>query len=696
MVEKLVTIILACLLIAYLAVVGYAFRGYYFTIHDPHYWQERYSQSQWQFPISPRVLGDDGLYLAQGDLLIQGKDPTLYNPEVPPVGKYLIGLTTHTLHNGPILGFIVSSAVILIFYWVCFLLFRSTLFSLTLTLLLAVDPLFTDQFHLTMMDSLQLLFFLLTVLCLVYYSRNKNLWSLLAAAATLSLAAGTKVPVLAFPLALFITLYLLAKRNVHSALLFILTFAAFYVLPYIQYFRLGHSLREWISVQSFMAKTYLMSKLEAPKGVLFTSLLFNRTASLFTGERQTASFFSLAWPFLTLAGLLGAIRLFFTKYLAFLFISTYVLLFIIIFSWLPFWQRYLVTLLPFFILSLGYLLHPFYLAYRTVVVIGLCFVIGLHILPTSKVLFPTPESTVRQFLYDWEHGFFADMYQHIDSTTTHSLTRDAFTTMGLTVFTNLQIETITASIAATPEWRTRERIQNIPVRITYVTRHLGPLSHTTDVPIIYEQGRWKIAWDWSLLLPHFQPQATISTVVHRARRGTLYDTKGRILAQDIQSAEITILPTQLVPHQESSLSTLIAELLGSPIEPFEVHHRYAFNRLMNYAVPIGVPVQPLTNSQINHLLTFSGIQLQPAFIRTYPNGYSDTIGTLTNTTYLECCSRLYSASNYRGMSGYEQRYDTQLSGQNGGSISMIYPNGATVVLLSRPKQDGEHIRIDSE
>ena len=55
--------------------------------YDVSYWKDRFEHSQWQLPLSKRIIGDDGLYAYAGYKLISGSDPAVISPEVPPVGN---------------------------------------------------------------------------------------------------------------------------------------------------------------------------------------------------------------------------------------------------------------------------------------------------------------------------------------------------------------------------------------------------------------------------------------------------------------------------------------------------------------------------------------------------------------------------------------------------------------------------------
>src|SRR5690349_2806181 len=68
-------------------------RWVYLIPTDWAHLQDRFGNSQWRIPNSSRVISDSELYQVAGKELVEGEDPFLINPEVPPVAKYIYGFT---------------------------------------------------------------------------------------------------------------------------------------------------------------------------------------------------------------------------------------------------------------------------------------------------------------------------------------------------------------------------------------------------------------------------------------------------------------------------------------------------------------------------------------------------------------------------------------------------------------------------
>ena len=149
------------LLVFYLGLNFYQHRAIFNQPFDQVYWQERFDTSQWRLPLSKRIIGDDGLYLHVGNQLIKGADPTLLNPEHPPLAKYLIGFSILLFNNGHPYGAITYVLILLAFFFLAKEVFNNKIAALAATTILAFDPLLTSQFSRTMLDNTQLLFLLI-------------------------------------------------------------------------------------------------------------------------------------------------------------------------------------------------------------------------------------------------------------------------------------------------------------------------------------------------------------------------------------------------------------------------------------------------------------------------------------------------------------------------------------------------------
>lgn len=660
-------------LLAFFAVILFSHRGLFFSKFDEPYWKDKFEHSQWKLPLSQRTLGDDGLYLYEGYRLIHGADPSLLNAEVPPLGKYLIGASVVLFNNGHIYGLLIYLVSLLLFFLLAVRLFPPTI-AIALAGLFALDPLLTRQAALTMLDGLQMVFLLLFFLLL-----RKRAHAILLGAA-LGLFAETKFGVLAPALAVIGAIYL---RNWHGIFFFFASAAAAYLLPYIQYFLLGHSLVDWLQTQKWIVWFYAHNNLTPTFGSSLVALLVGYTQNIYSRAWQPISEWSPVWSVVTIATI-AAIRKIWRP--AAVFVAAVFAFYLI----LPFWTRYLLLLLPFLYLGFGWFLEK---VPKKIAPLLLAVLLSLNAVASLRVLFPTPETAVRQFVYEWEHGFFQDMYESITIDKRDKLTRDEFRRIGLTAYHEAEIESVQVSLGTT-RWSHASSAQSIPFTATYRTRNLGEFTHAGSLPVIREEGRWRVDWDWELLFEDFAPGRAFVTTIVPGRRGSIVGGDKQAVSYDFPSLRIQIVPGEVDPAREEAMLSFIEDLFAKNVTAVAFHQRYVGNSLPDLPIAVAILGTPPTAEERSKLLSFPGVQLVPAPGRFQGKSNLTNVGFVANTAYGECCSSLYSTTNYDGFEGLEKEFNPTLKGTNGGTLTLTDPDGSVVrTIIQREKQDGRDVDL---
>ena len=674
-------------LLIYLALVVYTNRAIFFSSFDSAYWKDKFEHSQWVLPLSVRTIGDDGLYLWVGYRLIHGADPTLINAEAPPLGKYLIGSSIQLFDNGYVYGFLSTSLILILSFALSQALLRNRFLALGITALIATDPLITSQFPLTMLDSIQAVFFLLFLWMLVRTGkRNARLLPLLAGV-TLGLFSETKFPILTPFFTLLGTAYIwMTYRSVLPIIWFGCGIAAGYILPYVPYFLMGHSLLDWLRVQKWIISFYRHARLTPTWGSALANLLVGKSQNIFSREWTTASHWSLAWTGITLASILGGIRSLKSKNIRWMLVTSIALTTIVIYDVVPFWTRYFVLLLPLLYLIAASVIAPLSKKLQvSIIALFLC----CNVTASIPILFPTPEATVNQIAYNWEHMFFQDMYKDITKNRQTRWDSIDFRTFAMTTFADAQIESIGMRVTPTT-WQRFVPRQMMHVAVTYYTRNLGPFTEEHDIPLVEEDGRWRVPWDWSMMIHDLTVNRRLRTTIEPARRGGLLASDGAAIAEDVPSDMIWVTQKAINPRQEAIMLKYLEGIFDGKIAAVYIHQRIYGNALTTIPIAIGVPPLPLTPMQRKTLAAFPGITLTPALGRFNHGSAIFDVGGVINTQFTECCSRLYTTTTYGGQSGAELEKNSILKGINGGALVMTDEKGNIVrTLLEVNKKDGQ-------
>lgn len=657
--------ILALILFFHLALILYTNRALYFSRFDEPYWRDKYEHSQWKLPLSVRTLGDDGLYLYEGYRLIRGGDPTLLNAEVPPLGKYLIGLGILVFGNGHWYGLVVNALVLVTFFALSKSLLKNTLSALIVTTLVVLDPLITSQFPLTMLDSLQLLFLLLTF----YFIFQKQF---ILAGVAFGLFSETKFPILGPPIALLAALTVKQKKPI---VLFFLAAATAYVLPYAHYFAIGHNFFDFLRVQKWIATFYANANLTPNVGSSITALLTGWYQNLFTKAWVHAPEWSPVWTIITPLAALSALRSLRGTWLP---VAGFTLFSLVFFAIIPFWTRYLVLPLPFFYLMAARLLRSLPLS---------IVLILTNLVVTLGILFPTPSRMLTQFSYNWRYGFFHDIYEDL-AKDKKAQGREEFRKLGQQFFSQAEIE------GATVEFDTKKLSrfaspQSIPTKVTYFTRHLGSFTEEKTIQVVKENGQWKVPWEWNYLVRELTQNSVLETTVSQARRGSILASDKTPLAEDFPSVMIWATPGLLDKSKEEELLRLLWNLFDQDIAHIAFHQRIVGNTQPDIPIPLGV-----LYTAPDDLAKFPGITFTPHLGRRYRQSNIVTVGSVINSSYFECCSWLYTTTTYDGIDGIEKERNSELKGINGGTLVIKDTNGTIIrTILDIQKQEGKDVQL---
>ena len=680
--------ILFFLLCVYLGFVVYANRALLFSRFDAAYWKDKYDQSQWKLPLSQRTIGDDGLYLYEGYQLVHGGDPSLSNAEVPPLGKYLIGSAITIFGNGYVYGFIVTTLTLVATYLIGLSVLGSAVPALAVVLLLATDPLITNQYTLTMMDALQALFLALS-LSIVFRVKNEQGWTALLAGVMVGLFSGTKIAILTPVIVMAEGVYLfIMTRRVKTLVLFACGIIAGYLLPYIPYFFLGHSVVDWLKLQKWVIAFYRHSNLTPTWASALTTLIAGRYQDIFSRSWRSAGEWTPVWGVLLLSAVSGVAQWLKGANKNKERGSLFALLFLplILLSLVPFWTRYLVAILPMLYLSGGLFLSK--LPKRTAATVFVIF-LCINISASWHILFPSPQASVQQFTYQLEHRLFTDIYEDVTNETKSTVSRQQFVSFGLNTLMDGEIEYIHVEPKALKKISASQ--YTFFADVSYGTEQFGTFTRSIAVSFIREDNRWRIPWTWSMLLSGLSQTHRIRTTVIPAKRGSIIGSDKKPLAEDVLGYRVSVIPERVQHSEEDALLSILETLFDGSLPKVALHQRIFGNTLPARAVPIGVIPHAKTDLNIQRLLTFSGVTLTDAYTRlTYPNHVVD-IGELKNSTFSECCSRLYSTTNYDGVSGSEKKLNSILKGYAGGSVTLLDERGTIIdTYISREAKNGEN------
>lgn len=356
--DLILSTFLVSISISYLFFVVFQNRYFFNAPFNFKVYEKKYNQSQWVIPNSKNPISDEDLYTYAGYKYIKGLNPILLNPEAPPLGKYLIGLSILLFNNQRVVSLIISIFSLLLIFLLIYINISSIAAASLAVFFTSINTLFADQFiHSPQLDIFQLFFLLLFSLFFTIFQKLKNYKYLFFAGFFFGGFISIKFFLMYFSLinASLIIYYFFKKQTIKKALTQIVIINGIgliiYVLTYFRYFILGGTIRSFLGTQKWIVLFYSSSQIDITKllGNYLSLIFFNRWRFWIEGYPTIHyQYWSMLWPIIFVLGLFSVYKLIKDKKtvknnLVF-FIVSFILVYNILLFITPVYPRYLLLL----------------------------------------------------------------------------------------------------------------------------------------------------------------------------------------------------------------------------------------------------------------------------------------------------------------------------------------------------------------
>jgi hypothetical protein len=685
--------LLACII--QLVQITYFKRGLFTEKYDVGYWKDRFEHSQWAIPLSKRIIGDDGLFAYIGYGLVNGGSISGFDSEVPPLGKYFIGLSIKIFNNPLYYSILFGLGSLVLFYKLGIRMFKDKSSSLFAVSILFLDPLLFSQFWQSTLDVCQLFFLLAHVLSVAHLANiktktgNKHIFYALISGIFLGLFAQVKYPIL-LPLIFVIeSIFFILKRTKKEYCMYIAGIGLAILTVNIKFFIDGNPMIDFFGFQKYILSFYLRSQLTVHNGAILQMLFLGNFPSLSGGELVRVNEWWIMWPIISVTGILASILFILKKNISLIWkgFGLFILGSLFILTIIPSYPRYLVIILPFFYLVTIKLTQSFSNEIKIILCISLLLFGSIN---SFFFLLPRSDVFLNGLYYSLSHQYFHDVYQEdIGNMADLNLTRDQFRyiankTLGDAGVKEIDIKELNKNI---PMFSTEGEVK---IGVTYKTQDLGSFYEEKTIKLVQKNGEWKIIWDWNTILNGFKPGYKLDSQIILGKRGCIVNKNGVNLAEDSVGYLLSVNPEKIdLKKEQIMLKTFSLYGFRSGVN---FQNAYLENVLPNSYVPIFTTSVSISQKDKDKLLSHSGIILTPyrsrVFIDIDPK-------SMKNTFYQECCTRIYSSYNYHGINGPEKEFDKILWGYSGGKILMKDNKGTIIrVVFAKDKKDGKDVTLN--
>lgn len=326
----------------------------------------------------------------------------------------------------------------------------------------------------------------------------------------------------------------------------------------------------------------------------------------------------------------------------------------------------------------------------------------------------TAAETMDEYIAALNNGAYDEMYELLDEESQKETDQETFTERNKNIYEGIEASNITVEITDEgSENRTSEQTtQNLTYQMKMDTM-AGELSFT-QTATFHKSGRegYRLSWNDSLIFPHLLATDKIRVETLDAKRGSIYDRNGILLAGEGVVSSVGLVPGKMSEDPSADLEKL-AELLDTTVE--SIQNRLSASWVQEDSfVPIreikksGLDMEVLGKAELNEpsedslegqLLAIPGVMITDASERVYPLGEAAAhlVGYVQNITAEELEEHEgegYTANSVIGKSGAESLYEEELRGSAGCQIMMVDEEGQQKELILRKEAvDGTDITL---
>ncbi len=313
--------------------------------------------------------------------------------------------------------------------------------------------------------------------------------------------------------------------------------------------------------------------------------------------------------------------------------------------------------------------------------------------PTAEPL-PTPnlppaDEVAFAFVQAWERGDYAAMYSLLSSTAQEQVSEDLFTGWYLRVAEEAALLAVRPQILAAYQPGPQAEVS---FAVTFQTALVGDFQIQNQMPLVFEEGRWRVDWSPALIVPQLSDETFVRFTTWAPSRGNIYDRNGLGLAVQGELVEVGVVPGQI--EDEAVLLAQLSAVLGE--SPADLQARYA-DAQPHWYVPLGRISTAGAQAHYDILSAMPGVEMREAWTRSYrpeiiaPHVVG-IVGPIPSEDVDLWRAQGYSGDEMVGWMGLERWGEPYLAGERGGRLEILTNKGQLVaVLAEKPSRESSSL-----
>ncbi len=298
-------------------------------------------------------------------------------------------------------------------------------------------------------------------------------------------------------------------------------------------------------------------------------------------------------------------------------------------------------------------------------------------LPTPQVFVtqsPPVETAAQAFLEAWKIEDYAGMYGLLSAASQAAISQEQFTQRYTDVANEAGMLDLSYTIAGS---QNRAPDAEVSYQVTMQSAIVGGILRDLKMPLVLENGQWKINWSEALIMPELAGGNYLKMDAGQSQRSSIYDRNGNPIAYQADAVALGLYPDYVVLKEDAGLVSMMASLVGLR---FDQVVGWLKDAPAGAYVPFGQIPAEQDQRQVERLSQWTAAETRQYSRRLYYDGGVGPHITGYVSAIQEDEIKLYRRKGYRvdervGRKGLELWGEDTLMGKPGGTLYVFSPDG---------------------
>lgn len=316
----------------------------------------------------------------------------------------------------------------------------------------------------------------------------------------------------------------------------------------------------------------------------------------------------------------------------------------------------------------------------------------------KKKSFNSPEEVFTAYTSYINEKKYNEAYELLSQDSKNKISKEDFSKECEKIYSNIGLQAIEVSNSSV------ENADYNNSNISYSAKmktSFGEINYDNKISLKKQDDKkYYIDWNYETIYPGLEKTDKIDIQKKYAKRGSLIDRNGTLLAGGGYNSSIGLVPGWMNAETKAQDIAKVAELLGMSVE--NINKKMSASYVKDNTFVELTTVSKDSQTLLMELKEIDGVKIKDVASRTYPAGAS--AAHLTGYVQKANAEDLknnpqYDENSVIGRTGLEKVYEDRLKGKDGYEINIVDEKGKNKkTILKSEKEDGENIKltIDAE